>query len=90
MGPHKPFDVVVVLQLIIPEALQLTAECDDLSAGLAAGTGGTGAEVFPRPAEPLRCLVECSDTRGSGYAFATVPAETLLVLHYAPLEPVVA
>jgi len=36
------------------------------------------------------CLGELSDTRGCGYAFATVPAETLLILHYAPLEPVVA
>ena len=90
MGHLKPFDVVAVLQPIIPEALQLTEECYDLSAGLAAGTVGTVVEVFPWPAEPVMCLVEFSDTRGCGYAFATVPAEILLVLHYAPLEPVVA
>ena len=40
---------------------------------------GTVVEVLPRPAEPVMCLVELSDTRGYGYAFATVPAETLLV-----------
>jgi len=90
MGHPKPFDVVALLQPISPEALQLTEECYDLSAGLAAGTVGTVVEVFPRPAEPLMCLVEFSDTRGCGYAFATVPAETLLILHDAPLEPVVA
>jgi Domain of unknown function (DUF4926) len=89
MGHPKPFKVVAVLQPITPEALQLTEECYDLSAGLAAGTVGTVVEVFPRPAEPLMCLVEFSDPRGRGYAFATVPAETLLVLHYAPLEPIV-
>ena len=90
MGHPKPFDVVALLQSIMPESLQLTEECYDLSAGLAAGTVGTVVEVFPRSAEPVRCLVELSDTRGCGYAFATVPAETLLILHYAPLEPVVA
>ena len=37
VGHPKPFDVVAVLQPIIPEALQLTEECYDLSAGLAAG-----------------------------------------------------
>jgi hypothetical protein len=89
MGPPKPFDVVAVLQPIMPEALQLTEECYDLSAGLAAGTVGTVVDVFPRPAEPVMCLVELSDTRGAGYAFATVPAEALLVLHYDPLAPVV-
>jgi len=90
MGHPKPLDVVAVLQPIIPEARQLTEEGYDLSAGLAAGTVGTVVDVFPRPAEPVMCLGELSDTRGCGYAFATVPAETLLILHYAPLEPVVA
>ena len=90
MGHPKPFDVVALLQPIIPESLQLTEECYDLSAGLAAGTVGTVVEVFPRSAEPLMCLVEFSDTRGCGYAFATVPAKTLLILHYAPLAPMVA
>jgi len=90
MEHPKPFDVVALLQPLSPEALQLTAEGYELSAGLAAGTVGTVVEVFPRPAEPVMCLVEFSDARGCGYAFATVPAETLLVLHYAPLEPMVA
>ena len=67
MGHPKPLDVVAVLQPITPEVLQLTEECYDLSAGLAAGTVGTVVEVFPRPAEPLMCLVEFSDTRGCGY-----------------------
>jgi len=49
MGHPKPFDVVAVLQPIIPEALQLTEECYDLSAGLAAGTVGTVVAVVPRP-----------------------------------------
>src|SRR5438128_830909 len=35
-------------------------------------------------------LVAFSDVQGYGYAFATVPAETLLILHYAPSEPIVA
>src|SRR5712692_3080133 len=51
----------------IPKALQLTEECYDLAAGLAAGTVGTVVEVLPRPAEPVMCLVELSDTRGCGY-----------------------
>ena len=90
MGHPKPFDVVALLQPISPASLQLTEECYDLSVGLAVGTVGTVVEVFPRPAEPLMCLVEFSDARGCGYAFATVPAEILLVLHYAPVEPIVA
>ena len=89
MGHPQPFDVVAVLQPIIPESRQLTEEGYDLAAGLAAGTGGTVVDVFPRPAEPVMCLGALSDTRGCGYAFATVPAETLLVFHYAPLEPMV-
>lgn len=89
-GTPKLFDVVALLRSIPAEALQLTEECYDLSTGLAAGTVGTVVEVLQRPAEPLMCLVEFSDARGCGYAFATVPAETLLVLHYAPLAPIVA
>jgi hypothetical protein len=90
MGHPKPFDVVASLQPILPESLQLTDECYDLSAGLAAGTVGTVVEVLSQHAELLMCLVEFCDARGCGYAFATVPAETLLILHYAPSEPIVA
>jgi Domain of unknown function (DUF4926) len=90
MGHPRPLDVVALLQPVSPETLQLTEESYDLSAGLHVETVGTVVDVFPRPAEPLMCLVEFSDARGCGYAFATVPAETLLVLHYAPLEPMVA
>ena len=42
MGRPKPFDIVALLQPILPESLQLTDECYDLSAGLAAGTVGPG------------------------------------------------
>jgi hypothetical protein len=90
MGHPKPFDVVALLQSIMPESPQLTEECYDLSAGLAAGTVGTVVEAFPQSTGPLMCLVELSDARGCGYAFATVPAAILLVLHDAPLEPMVA
>ena len=89
MGLPQPLDVAALLQPLSPETRQLTEESYDLSAGLPVGTVGTVVEVFPRPVEPVMCLVEFSDTRGCGYAFATVPAATLLVLHYAPLEPVV-
>jgi hypothetical protein len=90
MGHPKPLDVVALLQPISPESLPLTEEGYDLSAGLPAGTVGTVLDVFPQPAESLMCLVELSDARGGGYTFATVPAEALLVFHYAPLELMVA
>lgn len=85
MGHPKPLDGVALLQPIHPESLQLTAECYDLSVGLAAGTVATVVEVFSQPAKPLMCLEEFSDARGCGYACVTTPAEILLVLHYAPL-----
>jgi len=55
MGPPKPFDVVALLQPISPESLQLTDECYDLSAGLAAGTVGTVVEALSQHAELLMC-----------------------------------
>lgn len=90
MGRPKRLDVVALLKPIPPGALQLTDERYDLSAGLTVGTVGTIVEVFPRHAEPSAFLVEFSDSQGCGYAFATVPAEALLVLHYAPSEPMAA
>ncbi len=35
MGHPKPFDVVALLQPIMPESLHLTEECYDLAAGTA-------------------------------------------------------
>ncbi len=84
MGYPKLLDVVALLQPIPPEALQLIDERYDLSTGLAVGTVGTVTEVFPRHAVPSACLVEFSNAYGCAYAFATVPVDALLVLHYAP------
>jgi hypothetical protein len=53
MGHPTPFDVVALLQSILPEPLHLTEECDDLAAGLAGGTVGTVVDVFPPSAGPL-------------------------------------
>ena len=83
-------DVVALLKPIPPESLQLTDERHDLSSGLTVGTVGTVVEIFPQNAIPAACLVEFSDSQGQGYAFATVPTEALLVLHYTPAEPVAA
>ena len=90
MGHPKLLDVVALLKPIPPEALQLTDERYDLPTGLAVGTVGTVVEVFPQHAAPSACLVEFSDPQGRGYAFATVPTDTLLVLHYAPEEALTA
>jgi Domain of unknown function (DUF4926) len=88
MEHPKPLDVVALLRPVPPDALQLTDERYELSTGLAAGTVGTVVEVFSSHAEPVAFLIEFSDSQGCGYAFATLPAEALLVLHYAPSEPV--
>jgi len=86
----KLFDVVALLKPIPHEALQLTDERYERSIGLAIGTVGTVVEVFPRHAAPSTCLVEFSDPQGRGYAFANIPIEALLVLRYAPSEPMAA
>ncbi|MGH7963624.1 MAG: DUF4926 domain-containing protein [Candidatus Binatia bacterium] len=88
MRHPQSLDVVALLQPLALEALQLADERYNLSVGLATGTVGTVVEVFPQHAESLVCLVEFSDSQGRGYAFATVPAQALLVLHYTPSEPV--
>ncbi len=90
MDQPKLFDVVALLQPILFEALKLIAERYDLSSGLAVGTVGTVVEVFSHQTKPPVFLIEFSDSQGCGYAFATVPAEDLLVLHYAPSEPMAA
>ena len=86
----KLLDVVALLRPIPYEALQLTDERYDLFVGLPIGTVGTVVEVFPQHVAPSMCLVEFSDPQGCGYAFATIPIEALLVLHYAPSEPMTA
>ncbi|MBI3797474.1 MAG: DUF4926 domain-containing protein [Deltaproteobacteria bacterium] len=86
MDQPKLLDVVALLKPLPFGALELTDERYDLSSGLTAGTVGTVVEIFPRQTEPPAYLVEFSDPQGCGYAFATVPGETLLVLHYAPSE----
>ena len=88
MDYPKQLDVVALLKPLPFEALQLADERYNLSAGLAVGTVGTVVEVFPKHAEPSTFLVEFTDSQGRGYAFATVPTEDLLILHYAPSEPV--
>lgn len=90
MGQPKLLDVVTLLRPIPCEALALADERHDLSSGLAVGAVGTVVEVFSRQTKPPVFLVEFSDSQGCGYAFATVPAEDLLVLHYAPSEPMAA
>jgi hypothetical protein len=84
MGQPKLLDVVALLQPIAFEALHMTDERYDLSSGLPAGTVGTVVEVLPRQTEPPAFLVEFSDAQGCGHAFATISADDLLVLHYAP------
>ncbi len=83
-------DVVALLLPIPSEALQMIDEQYDLSSGLEAGSVGTVVEIISREAEPPIFLVEFSDSAGRGYAFATVPAEALLVLHYEPSESLTA
>ena len=90
MDQPKLFNVVALLRHIPFEALDLTDERYDLSSGLVVGTVGIVVEVFSRQTKPPAFLVEFSDAQGGGYAFATVPAEDLLVLHYAPSEPMAA
>jgi hypothetical protein len=90
MGYPKLLDVVALLQPLPPEALHLTDERYDLSAGLEIGTVGTVVEVYPGDAAPSACLVEFSDVHGHGYAFATAPVPVLLVLHYIPSEAITA
>ena len=90
MDQPKLLDVVALLRPIPCEALELADERYDLSSGLAVGMVGTVVEVFSRQTKPPVFLVEFSDSQGCGYAFATVPAEDLLVLHYAPSEPMAA
>ena len=88
MRHPKLLDVVALLQPLPPEALHLTDERYDLSAGLEIGTVGTVVEVYPGNAAPSACLVEFSGAHGHGYAFATVPAPTLLILRYIPSEAI--
>lgn len=88
MGHPKLLDVVALLQSLPPEALHLTDERYDLSAGLEIGTVGTVVEVYPGDAAPSACLVEFSGVHGHGYAFAMVPVPALLVLHYIPSEAI--
>jgi hypothetical protein len=90
MDQPKLLDVVALLRPIPCEALALADERYDFSFGLAVSTVGTVAEVFSRQTQPPVFLVEFSDSQGCGYAFATVPAENLLVLHYTPSEPMAA
>lgn len=90
MVQPKLFDVVALLDPVPFENLKLTDERYDLSSGLAAGTVGTVVEVLPQQTEPTEFLVEFSDSQGCGYAFATLPTDSLLVLHYAPSEPLPA
>jgi len=90
MVQPKLFDVVALLDIVPFENLKLTDERYDLSSGLAAGTVGTVVEVLPQQTEPTEVLVEFSDSQGCGYAFAILPADSLLVLHYAPAEPLIA
>ena len=90
MGHPKLLDVVALLQSLPPETLHLTDERYALSSGLEVGAVGTVVEVYPRDAVPLACLVELSDIHGRGCAFATVPVEALLVLHYLPSEAMTA
>jgi Domain of unknown function (DUF4926) len=90
MGHPKLLDVVALLQPLPPEALHLTDERCDLSAGLEIGTVGTVVEVYPRDAAPSACLVEVSDVHGHGHAFATVPVPAMLVLHYIPSKAITA
>ena len=90
MIQQQLLDVVALLLPIPSEALQMTDEQYDLSSGLAAGSVGTVVEVVTRETEPSILLVEFSDSNGHGYAFAAVPAEDLLVLHYEPLESLTA
>jgi hypothetical protein len=90
MGYPKLFDVVALLQSLPPEMLHLTDERYHLSTGLEVGAVGTVVEVYPRDAAPSACLVEFSDAHGCGYAFATVPVDTLLVLHYVPSDAMTA
>jgi uncharacterized protein DUF4926 len=84
MGHPTLLDVVALLQSLPPETLQLTDERYALSTGLEAGAVGTVVEAYPQDATPSAYLVEFSDAHGCGYAFATVPVEALLVLHYVP------
>ncbi|MGH8059626.1 MAG: DUF4926 domain-containing protein [Candidatus Entotheonellia bacterium] len=90
MGHLKLLDVVALLQPLPSEALHLTDERYDFSAGLEIGTVGTVVEVYPQDADPSACLVEFSDVHGHGYAFATVPVSALLVLHFIPSEAITA
>lgn len=88
MEQPKILDVVALLKSVPFESLDLPDERYDLSAGLAAGTVGTVVEVFTQRTQTPMYFVEFSDSEGRAYAFATVSAEDLLVLHYAPFEQV--
>jgi hypothetical protein len=90
MNQPQLLDVVALLLPVPSEALQMTDEQYDLSPGLEAGSVGTVVEVVTQEPEPSMFLVEFSDSDGRGYAFATVPAEALLVLHYEPSESLTA
>jgi hypothetical protein len=90
MRRPQPLDVVALLHPLSSEALQLIDERYDLSTGLAVGSAGTVVEVLPRRADSESYLVEFSDPQGRGYAFATLPVEALLVIHYTPSEPIAA
>ena len=86
----KLFDVVALLDSVPFENLKLADERYNLSSGLAAGTVGTVVKVLPQQTKPTEFLVEFSDSQGCGYAFATLPADSLLVLHYTPSDPLPA
>jgi len=90
MGYPKLHDIVALLQPLPPEALHLTDERYALSTGLEVGAVGTVVEAYPGDTAPSACLVEFSDAHGRGYAFATVPVDALLVLHYIPSAAITA
>lgn len=90
MGTPRLFDVIALLKDIPPEDVQLTDEQYAFDTGLPAGTVGTVVELLPQNAKSSMYMVEFADSQGCGYAFATLPAEALLVLHYTPSEAIAA
>lgn len=82
----KLFDVVALLQDIPLKDLQLADERYTFDTGLPVGTVGTVVEMFPQHAQSSVYLIEFADSQGSAYAFAALPAKSLLLLHYSPSE----
>ena len=82
----KLFDVVALLKDIPLRDLQLADERYTFDTGLPVGTVGTVVELIPQHAQPSAYLIEFADSQGSAYAFAALPAESLLLLHYTPSE----